>query len=309
MPSSRSQLVSFFLKRLVKPRGRQPFDVERVRRAAESALSLARWVHRGVLVRPGQLGSLSGEWLHPSGASQTIILYLHGGGYFFGSPLTHRALTSTLARMSLSKVFALRYRLAPEHPFPAALEDALSAYRHLLDQGQPADQIVLAGDSAGGGLTLATLVQIQQNGWPLPAGGVCFSPWTDLAGTGFSLRRNDPSCAMFHGDAIIRSASLYVGRTDPRHPLVSPLYANLEGLPPLLVQVSDSEVLFDDSRRLVEKARQQGILTELGVWSGQPHVWQLFAGFLPEAGESLGRAAQFIRNRTGSDQASPFPLC
>jgi len=252
----------------------------------------------GVKVFAGKQAGLPGDWVVcPAAEAGRVVLYLHGGGYFFGSPRTHRPLTTRLARLSASRVLALRYRLAPEHPFPSAVEDAVLAYNTLLNQGVSPKRIVVAGDSAGGGLALATLVKLKERQVPLPSGALCFSPWTDLAVTGKSVKLNAESCAMFSEEALRRAARQYLGDFSPFHPLASPLYANLEGLPPLLVHVSDTELLADDSMRLVDFARQAGVNAHLEIYHDQPHVWQLFP-LLPEATDSLQKAAQAVKDWT-----------
>ena len=223
------------------------------------------------------------------------LLYLHGGGYYFCSPETHRVITLGLAAGAEARTFVPDYRLAPEHRFPAAVEDAVRAYRGLLAAGTPAGRIVVGGDSAGGGLALALLLSLRDAGDPLPAGAVLFSPWTDLAATGDSILRNDHSDAMFHGRRIAEGARIYLGDTQPTDPLASPLYADLAKLPPLFIQASDSEVLLDDSTRLADKARKACVAVEFRVWHNLPHVWQFFARFLPEGRAALQEAAQFIR--------------
>ncbi|MCA9790170.1 MAG: alpha/beta hydrolase [Candidatus Eremiobacteraeota bacterium] len=309
MPSSRSQVVNYLLKNVVKPFGRSGGrgpDVAWVRASVARAARLAVPIP-GVVVRPSRLADLPGEWVESLGGRATrTILYFHGGGYFFGSPTTHRSLTRPLAKLSGCRVFALRYRLAPEFPFPAAHEDALAAYLGLLEAGEDPHEIVLAGDSAGGGLALSTLVALRDRGLPLPAAVVCFSPWTDLAATGRSLDTNDAHCAMFYGADIATSARLYAGQASPEHPLISPLYADLGGLPPMLVHVSDSEVLLDDSTRLAERAKQAGVRVELAVWKSLPHVWQLFSPLMPEARRSLVQAADFIDRHTRRHWVPPY---
>jgi acetyl esterase/lipase len=287
--------VSFALRRLVKARAHNQVDIGTVRAWVNTLMGLHFLSGTGVTIRDFTDSGLRGEWLTPPGEpGGRVLLYLHGGGYFFCSPRTHRPVTVNLCRRARAYTLALRYRLAPEHPFPAALEDAVGAYLWLLDMGYHPAQIGLAGDSAGGGLALATLVYLRDSGLPLPAAAVCFSPWTDLAGTGRSLDANDEMCAMFSAQAIRRGAQIYLAGADPRSPLVSPLYADLRGLPPLLLHVSDSEVLLDDSTRLAEKAREAGVPTRLKVWPRQPHVWQLFAPVLPEGRQSLQEAAEFL---------------
>jgi epsilon-lactone hydrolase len=250
-------------------------------------------VPASVNISPDQVGGISGEWVQKSDASKTVLLYLHGGGYFGCSPETHRTITVSFALHGFL-VFAPDYRLAPEHPFPAALDDVVSAYRGLLDEGYSPKNIVFAGDSAGGGLALALLLALRELGVPLPAGAALFSPWTDLAATGDSIRTNAARCAMFNGQDIAYSARYYLGETDPRNPLASPLYADLTGLPPLLIHVGEDEVLRDDSTRLAERARAAGVHVELKVWPVVPHAWQLAPHLVPESRQSLRESAEFL---------------
>lgn len=295
MPSPQSLLVSSALRQLVKRRSHGEFDIPYVRSWVNRLMALS-FPHSSVGFRSLEATGLRGEWVHSKGGHETgrVVLYLHGGGYFFCSPRTHRPVTTALARLLGAKTLALQYRLAPEHPYPAALEDAVTAYSWLLDQGIDPARIVVAGDSAGGGLALATLVMLRDLGFPLPAACACFSPWTDLAATGASLDQNDLHCAMFSAAGIRRARMLYVGNADPCDPRISPLYADLRGLPPLLLHVSDSEVLLDDSTRFAELARQAGVPVQLKVWGSQPHVWQLFHRLIPEGRYSLQEAADFV---------------
>jgi monoterpene epsilon-lactone hydrolase len=238
---------------------------------------------------------LRGEWVERiDGAHAATILYLHGGGYYFCSPQTHRSIVYGLAKRSAARVFSLDYRLAPENPFPAALDDALAAYRQLIADGAAPESIVIAGDSAGGGLALATLIALRDAGERLPAGALLFSPWTDLAATGASIQTNDGLDPMFQGASIGRAAQLYLGGAPATHPYASPLYADLQGLPPLFMQVGGTEVLLDDSRRVADKARAAGVEVDFSVWPKMPHVWQLWAPFLPEARRALDLAARFV---------------
>ena len=243
-----------------------------------------------------------GEFLSWPGAAPTapVLLYLHGGGYLAGSPATHRPLAASLVRRVSGLAFVPDYRLAPEHPFPAALHDARAAYRHLADELEiPPHRIVIVGDSAGGGLALALALALRDEAVPLPAAVVTFSPWTDLAATGHSLDENTERCAMFAGETIRRATRFYVGASDATNPYISPLYGDYRGLPPLLIHASHDEVLRDDAVRVAERARDAGVDVELRLWRRVPHVWQFFPAVLPEAGQSLREAARFISRNVG----------
>ncbi|HKP72939.1 MAG TPA: alpha/beta hydrolase, partial [Pyrinomonadaceae bacterium] len=207
---------------------------------------------------------------------------------------TYRRTTFALARATNARVFAVEYRLAPEHLFPRAVDDGLAAYKHVLAEGVSADDIAFVGDSAGGGLLLATMLAAREEKLSLPAAGVCYSPFTDLAATGESLDVNNRRCAMFYGDSLRRVARVYLGSADPRHHLASPLYADFTGLPPLQIFVSTTETLLDDSLRLAKYAKRDGVRVDLQVRKGLPHVWPIFAGRLPEAREALQLTARFI---------------
>jgi epsilon-lactone hydrolase len=296
-------MACWFLRRQFRPATLKPdISVAQAREHADRRLWTPK-APRGwrLLERYGPgAAPLRGEWLErPAGAahapSANTLFYLHGGGYYFCSPQTHRSLVFALAARTGARTFSLDYRLAPEHPFPAALEDALAAYRELVATGTSPDSIVVAGDSAGGGLALATLVALRDAGDPLPAAALLFSPWTDLAATGDTLVTHDGLDPMFHGVAIGRAAKLYLADTPATHPYVSPLYADFDGLPPLFMQAGSTEVLLDDTRRVADKARAAGVSVELEIWPDMPHVWQLYAPFVPEARTALDRAAGFVR--------------
>ncbi len=247
-----------------------------------------------VQVSPAHLGGVAGERLEGPSPGNIVLIYLHGGGYFACSAETHRPITSFFALHGFH-VFAPDYRLAPENRFPAAVEDVVAFYRALLTAGYPPRNLVVAGESAGGGLSLSLMLALRNAGVSLPAAAALFSPWTDLAATGDSIRSNSDSCAMFHGAGVAYSARYYLGDSDPRNPLASPLYADLTGLPPLLIHVGADEVLRDDSTRLAERARAAGVPVELKIWPVVPHAWQLVPHLVPEARQSLRESAAFLR--------------
>ncbi|GBD14461.1 Monoterpene epsilon-lactone hydrolase [bacterium HR25] len=252
-----------------------------------------------VKYEPVGAGGVRAEWVVPQEVSDDrTILYLHGGGYVLCSPHTHREMVAHLAKAARARALLIDYRLAPEHPFPAAVEDSLAAYRWLLGQGVRPQRIAIAGDSAGGGLTVATLVGLRYTGQPLPAAGVCFSPWTDLACTGETLTTKAQEDPIVQKPLVEQLAQMYLAGADPKAPLASPLYADLTGLPPLLVQVGTAETLLDDSTRLVERARRAEVDVTLEVWEGMPHVWHFFVSFLPEAQQAVQKAGEFIQRHT-----------
>jgi len=298
--SWQNRLLVWALRRWVKPNSLRAQDVA-ASRLLTARVPFGAKLAPGWRIRPGDGLTLNGEWIEPIAPDHTArtrcILYFHGGAYVAMSARTHRAITSRLATWSDAALFALDYRLAPEHPFPAALEDALAAYRALIEAGTQACRIVVAGDSAGGGLALALLLALRDANEPQPAAAVLFSPFADFAVSGKSIAENSAADAMFFGPWISAVASHYLAGNSATNPLISPVYADLTGLPPLLVQVGDSEVLLDDSRRVHENARQSGVATTLQVWSGVPHGWQIFAPILPEARAALRDAAAFIHAR------------
>jgi monoterpene epsilon-lactone hydrolase len=249
------------------------------------------------------VGGVSGEWVDGPSASKAVLLYLHGGGYFGCSAKSHRPITVAFALQGFH-VFAPDYRLAPENQFPAAVDDAVAAYRGLLSESYTPQQIVVAGDSAGGGLALSLMLALRDENLALPAGAVLFSPWTDLAATGESVHTNADRCSMFHGPDIGLSARYYLGEMDPRNPLASPLYAHFKGFPPLLIHVGADEVLRDDSTRLAERAQAAGVRVELKVWPVVPHAWQLAPHRIPEARQSLRESAEFLRKLIHSESSS-----
>jgi epsilon-lactone hydrolase len=252
------------------------------------------------------VAGVDGEWIAGSHAPHDkAILYFHGGGFRLGSVSSHRELIARIAGASGYRVLAINYRLAPEHRFPAPLEDAIAAYGWMLDQGLRPDNIAFAGDSAGGNLALTAMLGLRQRGLPLPAAGVLMSPWTDLAATGETYVSRADADPIHQRPMIAALAKNYLGEGgDPRDPRVSPLYADLTGLPPLLIQVGTEEVLLDDSLRLNHRAREQGVSTTLEVWDEMIHVWHFFHPQLQEGREAIGRVGDYVREHVAAPQAA-----
>ena len=251
----------------------------------------------GVEVEKGETGGVPAEIVTPAEHGAGTLLYFHGGGYAIGSPVSHRHLVAALAAASRTRAVAPDYRLAPEYPFPAAVDDALACYRGLLDAGTAPASMVLGGDSAGGGLTVAALLAIRDAELPLPAAGVCISPWADLTGEAESYRTHADRDPLVFGEDIGRWGSAYLAGTDPRTPLASPLHADLFGLPPLLIQVGSEEVLLDDSRGLAQRCEAAGVEATLEVWDDMIHVWHWFGEYLDEAAKAVERIGAFVRAR------------
>jgi acetyl esterase/lipase len=258
---------------------------------------LRRWSgprHQGKI----NINHIAAEWAGNTDAPVTL-LYLHGGAYIFGGRSTHRGLVGMICEAANARGLLIDYRLAPENPFPAALEDAESCYDWLIEQGHDPARIVIAGDSAGGGLSLALLLKLRDAGKPLPRCAVLLSPWTDLTGSGESVVTRQIAEDMLDGTKIWDAAALYHADTPPDHPLVSPLFAELAGLPPLLIQVGTDEILWDDALRFDKKARESGVDCELQVYDGMPHVFQIVGKFVPEAAQAIRKIGEFINRKTG----------
>ncbi len=271
------------------------------RRRIETLAHLVIRPPAGATQEPVRVGALEAEWIAPlKSNSATAILYLHGGGYTLCSPATHRGVTGAIALASKCRLLVPDYRLAPEHPFPAALEDALAAYRWLLAEGFAPQHIAIGGDSAGGGLTVATAISLREAGEPLPAALFLLSPWTDLTFSGESHRTRravDPIFGDVDESMGPAFAPAYLGRESPSNPLISPLLADLRGLPPTIIHVGDDEILLDDSTRLAEKMKAASVDVRIRVWDGLWHVFQAFAPFLPESRQSVAEIGEFIRRR------------
>ncbi|MDE2319557.1 MAG: alpha/beta hydrolase [Rhodospirillales bacterium] len=296
MPSWQSYIVHPVLRMFVKRKLEKAFTPFEARAAFGSRPLPAS---PGVSFTAGAIGGVPGEWAQGKAPFAGVMLYLHGGGYFACSPVTHRPITGGFARHGFS-VFAPKYRLAPEHPFPAAVEDALACYRALLATHKAAG-LAVAGDSAGGGLALAMVLAAREAALPLPAALALFSPWTDLAATGASIQANEARESMLVGARIPEVAALYLQGASPETPLASPFYGDLAGLPPTLIQVSEREILLDDSRRVAEKMNAAGGRAELSIWPNLPHAWQINQAFLPEARQALAQAADFAKSALASE--------
>jgi epsilon-lactone hydrolase len=307
MPSWQAMLLNGFFRLTMKRHGNKPLNLGRLRAMSKNPPRSALAIPAGYTVeslRNDQglefdVADLSRAQAH---RSPIIVLYLHGGGYLFGSPKTHRQVLIAMAKAFQAPAYALDYRLAPEHPFPAAVEDAAQAYRWLITRHPEAD-IVLAGDSAGAGLAVATAVGIRDAGLKLPKAIVAFSPYSDLAVTGASIEANAKSCAMFTPRGIREAAAMYLAGADARDPRASPLYANLAGLPPMLLFASRHEILRDDTLRLAERAAAAGVKVELIVRDRLPHVWPVFVTLLPEARDAFATVTAFAE-RVGARTAA-----
>jgi acetyl esterase/lipase len=300
VPSLQGRIIASLVRLIVKrwPRG----DYEKLVRRARRLFGLPSWlsflVSRDVTYEGVQGGDLCGEWVVPEANyyEEKVLLYLHGGGYVSCAPRTHRPITASLARLMYQRVFALDYRLAPEAPYPAAVDDAERAFAWLMEIGVKSKNISIAGDSAGGGLVLALLLRLKARQQPLPACAICLSPWVDL--TGAASYGNVESCAMFRPEDVSSFSELYLNGKSPRSPEASPIFGDLHGLPPLLIQTSTTELLFDEAVRLHEKALKSGVESTLCAYPGLPHVWQMCIGIIPEAGEALREIAAFVAAKT-----------
>lgn len=280
-----------FLRRFVKPRIQSLTRPVRALQALVEKLSPER--------RAPFAPQIPGDWTPASGDAVSTLFYLHGGAFLIGSPRLFRYATREFARAGFD-VFAPAYRLAPEHVFPAALEDVLRAYRTFVD-ARPGP-FVIVGDSAGGGLAVSLMLRIRDEGLRPPIAAALSSPWVDLAATGASMREIEERDPLFTRKDILLGARAALGRQSARNPLASPIYADLSGLPPMLVHVGADEALRDDSTRLVARARQAGVDAQLEMWPSVPHAWQLMS-FLPEARESRAKAIEFLRSRVAQASA------
>jgi monoterpene epsilon-lactone hydrolase len=275
----------------------QPRPVGLAERRARMLNLVSRYtVPSDVQIETVDAGGVPAEWtLTPTADPTRVVLFLHGGAYISGGIATHRHMVAQIGRVARARTLALDYRLAPEHPFPAALEDALTAYRFLLTHGYAPSHIVLAGESAGGGLVLAMLVSLRQMGVALPACAWLSSPWTDLDMTGASMESKADVDPLIQKPYLLEAAAAYLNGADPRTPLASPLYADLNGLPPMLIQVGTAETLLDDSTRLARRAAQADVRVVLDIWPDMIHAWSLFYQQLDAGQQSLASMGTFVQ--------------
>ena len=291
-------LFIFRMKRILLDRSGE-LDVEKDRRELELIAKHFKPL-APISCTPVVANHVRAEWITPQGISiERVILSIHGGSFNSGSINSHRSLAANIAIACKARALIIDYRLAPEFPYPAAFEDSLATYEWLLTNGIPAEQIAVMGDSAGGTLTLALLLEQRSQGKPLPAMAVCLSPATDMTMSGESWVRNQKKDFMLDLRNIRTSGEIYLRGADLHSPLVSPLYADLYGLPPILIQVGSDEVLLSDATQFVEKAKKAGVSATLEVWDGMQHVWQYTASFVPEARQAIRNIGDFTERIWG----------
>lgn len=301
--SLRSRFWRFLLRKIFKE---QRLTIEQNRaRDAKTARFMGR-IPMGMKIERTEVDGLPVAWVRPTGADRNkALLFLHGGGYVTGSVESHLMMCIPMAQILKMNILVPEYRLAPEHPFPAALEDALKAYRWLLAQGcQPAD-IILSGDSAGGGLSLATALALRNAREPLPAAVVCMSPWADLTHQGKSHVTKSDAEVILKTDVLKAWALCYTDESNLTNPLVSPVYADFHGFPPLLIQVGSEEILLDDARMVADKARADGAEVDLKIWEGMWHVWQALGDLLPENEKAFEEVGEFVRSHHNPSKQRP----
>jgi len=286
------------IRALIAARPRPPELSERRKRL--DAFGEQARMPEGVIVEPVDANGVPAEWTTaPDADRNRVLLYMHGGGYMSGSIVSHRAMVAEAGRQAAVRTLALGYRLAPEHPFPAALQDVRTAYMYLRASKIEPRQIVVAGDSAGAGLAIAMMVSLRDAGLPLPSGAWCISPWVDLAMTGASMTEKAAVDPMISEPYLRELATAYVAGANPRTPLASPLYADLHGLPPIFIQVGSAETLVDDAVRLAGAAANADVAVTLEVYPDMIHVWPLFFGDLSAGRRALAAAGRFIHEMTG----------
>lgn len=263
-------------------------QIRKLSKGGDASLKLA-----GAKLESVNANGVPCDWITPDNIKgDEVILYLHGGGFVFGWYASHKKMVAEIAKACKIRALGVDYRLAPEHPFPAPLDDCVQVYLWLVQNGTPPEKIIVMGDSAGGNLTLTTILALREKGVALPLAGVCLSPVTDFEGTGDSRKLiTDPMMSRKIGN---RFTEAYIGKQDKRNPLISPYYADLHGLPPLLIQVGTREMLFSDATGIAKKAEEAGVDVTLEIGQGMWHVWQLNAPFMPESNQAIASIARFV---------------
>ena len=304
MISKRARFIRWITRFYIQRIDVHSTDVSKLRRRLDLFGRLAMKAFRVKLERT-TVNGLYAEWLRPKIARRgKVLLYLHGGAYVMGSCISHRQMVSHIARAAAIDALVPEYRLAPEHPFPAAIDDAVGVYRALLADGTSPSDIVIAGDSAGGGLAVATLLSLRDAGDPLPAAAVLLSPFLDVTASGESATTRADKDPWFHASDMKVVAGYYCGESQTRHPLVSPVFASVAGLPPVYTQVGDHEILLSDSTRFADMLRAAGVETEIEIWPELWHVFQLFIGKMPESRQAINKIGGYIQSRLNISEAS-----
>ncbi|NHI94224.1 MAG: alpha/beta hydrolase [Candidatus Lokiarchaeota archaeon] len=270
--------------------------VEQARQFLNKLTSMTK-PHKDINIEAFNIKSISAEWISaPDAQSDKIILYLHGGGYVTGSIDTHRAFISSLSQKIKCHCLSIDYRLAPENPFPAALDDAITAYRWLIEEKMiHPSNLIIAGESAGGGLTLSTIMKIKKIGLALPSACMVFSPWADLLNTGATLKTKKEEDPFLSPEVLFKFSKMYYANDDPKNPLISPLYGDFKDFPPLLIQVGTSEILLSDSTRVAERAKEAGVDVTIEQYNQMIHAFQLFESFVPEGKEAMNKINNFVQ--------------
>lgn len=294
--SIQSFITNLVLRHQFKRQGRGPLNVEKARhmvnKMAKRSPPPPKSIQHTPVPAQAQHKLCAAEWLSVAQPKHTV-LYFHGGGYFFCGLETHRPTCAYLARTAQARVLSVDYRMAPEHVFPAAVDDAVAWWQELLRQGTDPKTVVFAGDSAGGGLALACMVAARDQGLPMPAGAILFSPWTDLSCSGETMKTLADADVMFNPESLPEAAALYLAGKPTTTPLASPLFANLKGLPSLMIHASQHEILLADATRLHERAMAQGVTSEIHLRAKMPHVWPTML-LLPEARQTLKECGEFV---------------
>ncbi len=305
MPSLQSYIFRPLIRRIMSEQFDARKSVAEIRAyVAKNGRPLT--LARGTKIQAATVANLPAYWIDAPGVNpEHVILYLHGGGFIMGFSPFDETMLSRLSRDAGARILALDYRLAPEHPFPAPVDDTVAAYQWLLQQGVPPQNIVIGGDSSGGNLALSGMIMTRDSGDPLPAGIFCFSPGTDmtLSGPSFESRaKRDPVLSL---PFLEYARPFYTGDADLRAPLLSPIFADLHGLPPMMIHVGDDEILLSDAEELATKARASGVAVDLVVWPHMWHVFEIFAPFLPEARRAVAATGAFVKRQLTASRTIP----